>query len=160
MDTNAGDRERPAGRGRYYEEFNVDDRFESPGRTITEADVVQYAALSGDYNQIHTDAEYARENGIYGERIAHGLLGLSIVEGLKFRVGLFEGTAIASLEWSWKHLAPILIGDTLHVRWTITKKRETRRNDRGIIWEHVELVNQRDELVSEGDHAVMMHRRP
>ena len=145
--------------GRYYEDFAVGDAFESLGRTITESDVVQYAALSGDYNQIHTDEEYAKANSIYGTRVAHGLLGLSVVEGLKFRVGLFEGTAIASLEWTWKHRLPILIGDTLKARWEITKKRETSNPGRGIIWEHVELVNQKDEVISEGDHTVMMHRR-
>ena len=147
-------------RGLYYEDFEVGDEFESPGRTISETDVVQYAALSGDYNQIHTDEEYARENSIYGTRIAHGLLGLSIVEGLKFRLGLFEGTAVASLEWTWRHLKPILVGDTLRARWRITRKRETKNAGRGIIWEHVELINQRDEVVSEGEHTVMMHRQP
>ena len=145
--------------GRYFEDFEIGDEFESPGRTITEADVVLYAGLSGDYNQIHTDEEYARARSIYGTRIAHGLLGLSIVEGLKFRVGLFEGTAIASLEWTWKHQQPLLIGDTVRARWRISQKRETRDPNRGIIWEHVQLVNQGDEVVSEGDHTVMMHRR-
>ena len=150
----------PGKSARFYEDFAVGDTFESPGRTITESDVVQYAALSGDYNQIHTDAQYAAENSIYGTRVAHGLLGLSIVEGLKFRLGLFEGTAIASLEWTWKYLLPIMIGDTLKARWEITNKRETSKPDRGVIWEHVELVNQKDEIVSAGDHTVMMHRRP
>jgi acyl dehydratase len=147
-------------RGKYYEEFVIGEEFESPGRTITETDVLMFAGLSGDYNQIHTDEEYCKQTSIYQTRIAHGLLGLALVEGLKFRVGLFEGTAIASLEWTWRFKAPLLIGDTVRARWKIIKKRDTKKPDRGIIWEHVELINQKDECVAEGEHVVMMQRTP
>ena len=88
--------------GKYYEEFEIGEEFESPGRTVTEADLVMYAGLSGDYNQLHTDEEYSKKYNIYKTRIVHGLYGLSIAEGLKSRVGIFEGTSLASLEWSWK----------------------------------------------------------
>lgn len=147
-------------RGLYFEEFTVGDEFTTPGRTITETDVVSFAALSGDYNQIHTDAEFAREHSTFGTRVAHGLLGLAIVEGLKARTGICENTAIASLEWSWRFTKPIHIGDTIHVRITITEKRETSKQDRGIVKERVVLLNQRDEVVSEGDHVMMMMRMP
>lgn len=147
-------------RGKYFEEFVIGEEFESPGRTITETDVVMFAGLSGDYNQVHTDEEYCKKKSIYQTRIVHGLFGLAIVEGLKFRVGLFEGTAIASLEWTWKFKTPLLIGDTVKVRWKIFKKRETQKPDRGIIWEQVELINQRQEIVGEGEHVVMMQRKP
>ena len=146
-------------RGKYFEDFIIGEEFESPGRTITETDVVMFAGISGDYNQVHTDEEYCKEKSLYQTRIVHGLFGLAIVEGLKFRVGLFEGTAIASLEWTWKFKAPLLIGDTVKVRWKIVKKRETKKPDRGIIWEHVELINQRQEIVGEGEHVVMMQRK-
>ena len=147
-------------KGRYYEEFEIGESFRSPGRTITEADVVLYSGLSGDYNQIHTDEEYAKSRTIFGTRIAHGLLGLSLTEGLKSRLGLFEETSLASLEWNWRFKAPILIGDTVHVKWSISDKRETSKPDRGIITEAVSLINQRGEVTAEGTHLVLMKRRP
>jgi len=146
--------------GKYFEDFVIGEEFRSPGRTITEPDVMMFAWLSGDYNQILTDEEYCKQHSIYGVRIAHGLFGLALVEGLKFRVGLFEGTAIASLEWTWRFKNPLLIGDTVHARWRISQKRETSKTDRGIIWETVQLINQRDEIVAEGEHVVMMQRKP
>jgi acyl dehydratase len=149
----------PQPRGKYFEDFVIGEEFESPGRTITETDVMMFAWLSGDYNQVHTDEAYCKERSIYHTRIAHGLFGLAIVEGLKFRVGLFEGTAIASLEWTWRFKKPLLIGDTVRVKWNIHKKRETKKLDRGIVWEAVQLVNQRDEVVAEGEHVVMMQRK-
>ena len=146
--------------GLYYEDFVIGEEYESPGRTITETDVVMYAGLSGDYNQLHTDEEYSKERNIYGTRIVHGLLGLSIAEGLKSRLGLFDGTSLASLEWSWKFAKAILVGDTVRVRWKIVEKRETKKPDRGIVWEDVRLLNQKDELLAEGKHTVMMRRKP
>lgn len=146
-------------RGKYFEDFVVDEQFVSPGRTITEADLVMYTGLSGDYNQVHTDEEYCKEVSIYKKRVIHGLFGLTLVEGLKSRVGLFEGTSLASLEWRWRFLLPLFIGDTVKVRWTIKNKRETSKKERGIITEFVQLVNQNEEVVGEGEHVVMMQRR-
>lgn len=145
--------------GKFFEDFSIDEEFVSPGRTITEADVVMYAGLSGDYNQLHTDEEYAKENGIFGTRIAHGLFGLSVVEGLKSRVGLFEGTSIATLEWTWRFKKPLLIGDTVHALWRIVNKRESSKSDRGIMTEYIELLNQDDDVIAEGEHVVMMKRK-
>ncbi len=85
-------------RGKYFEDFVIGETFEPPGRTITESDVMLFAGLSGDYKQVHTDDEYCKKHSIYKTRIAHGLFGLALVEGLKFREGVFEGTALASLE--------------------------------------------------------------
>ena len=147
--------------GRYYEEMKVGDEFESPGRTLTEADLMLYAGLSGDYNQLHTDEEYSKRRSIFGTRIIHGLFGLTVVEGLKSRVGLYEGTSLASLEWRWRFKKPMLIGDTVRVWWRISDKRESRsKPDQGIVWEEVRLLNQRDELVGEGEHTVLMQKRP
>jgi acyl dehydratase len=146
--------------GKYFEEFEIGEEYVTPGRTITEADVVMYAGLSGDYNQLHTDEEYSKEHNIYKTRIVHGLFGLSIAEGLKSRVGTYEGTSLASLEWTWKFTKAILIGDTVHVKYRIKDKRETSKPDRGIVWEDVFLVNQKGEAVAEGVHTVMMQRLP
>lgn len=147
-------------KGLYFEEFTVGDEFVTPGRTITESDVVAFAGLSGDYNSIHTDETYAAENSVFGKRVAHGLLGLSIVEGLKLRTGICEDTALASLEWSWRFTKPIFIGDTIHALIRITETRATSKPDRGIVREHVALLNQSGEVVSEGDHVMMMKRKP
>ncbi len=146
--------------GRYFEDFVIGETFESPGRTITETDVVLYAGFSGDYNQLHTDEEYSRRTSMFGTRIAHGLMGLSIAEGLKSRLGLFEETSLASLEWTWRFKRPILIGDTIRTRTRISHKRETSKPDRGIVTEEVELLNQKDEVIAEGQHLVMMQRKP
>lgn len=148
------------GRGKYFEDFELDREYVSPGRTVTEADLVLYAGLSGDYNQVHTDEEYCKKVSIYPRRMLHGLFGLTLVEGLKSRVGHFEGTSLASLEWRWRFLKPLFIGDTVRVRWKVSHKRETRKPDRGIITESVQLVNQNEEVLGEGEHLVMMQRRP
>jgi acyl dehydratase len=146
-------------RGRYFEEFTVGEELISPGRTITEGDVAAYAGLSGDYNQLHTDEEYCRTESPFGTRIVHGLFTLSLTEGLKSRLGYFEGTSIASMEWTWRFLKPVFIGDTVRVRVTVKEKRETRKPDRGIVREAVSVLNQRDEIVAEGEHLVMMKRK-
>lgn len=147
-------------RGLYYEDFVIDEEYESPGRTITETDLVMYAGLSGDFNQLHTDEEYCKRVSMYGKRVVHGLFGLTLVEGLKSRVGMFEGTSLASLQWSWKFLKPLFVGDTVRVCWKITSKRETSKPDRGIITEFLQLMNQNDEATGEGEHLVLMQRRP
>jgi len=147
-------------RGKYFEEFVVGEEYESPGRTITEADLVLYAGLSGDYNQLHTDEEYCKKVSIFKKRILHGLFGLTLVEGLKSRVGFFEVTSLASLEWRWKFAKPLFVGDTVRVKWRIAEKRETKKPDRGIVIEFIQLVNQNDEVLQEGEHIVMMQRLP
>lgn len=102
-------------RGKYFDEFEIGMSFTSPGRTVTESDIVSFAGLSGDYTQIHTDAEFSKQT-IIGERVAHGLLGLAIVSGFTVRTGFLEGTVIAFREIvDWKFIKTILIGDTVHV---------------------------------------------
>lgn len=142
----------------YYEDFEVGAEYETPGRTITESDIVQFAALTGDWNPVHTDEEYCKHT-FYGQRIAHGMLGMSYIEGMKFRLGHFDGTAIASLGWSVTFPKPIFIGDTIRVKVKIASKRETKKPDRGILVEEVQIVNQRDEVVTEAEHTVMVKRR-
>lgn len=145
--------------GLYYEDIEVGREYVSPGRTITETDVVQFAGLSGDYNPIHTDAEFARESA-FGERIAHGLLGVAVISGLSARIGLFDGTAIAFLGLTWDFTGPIRLGDTVHLRMTIADKRETSKPDRGIVHRDMRLVNQHGETVQKGVFKLMVKRRP
>jgi acyl dehydratase len=146
----------------YYEDFQVGQEWDSPGRTITEADVTVFAMLSGDYDEIHTNEDFSRRESAYKTRIAHGMLGLSLVEGLKKRIPAFADTRyIASLEWTWKFTGPIFIGDTVYVKFRITKMREsTSKPDRAIICEGGQMINQRGEVVQEGEHALMIWRRP
>lgn len=146
----------------YFEDFQVGQEWTSPGRTITEADVTLFAMLSGDYDEIHTSEVYAQQASAYRTRIAHGMLGLAIVEGLKKRIPAFAETRyVASLEYTWKFTGPILLGDTIHLKIRITRMRESQsKPDRAILWEGVQMWNQRGELVQEGEHSLMIWRRP
>jgi acyl dehydratase len=142
----------------FYEEYAVGDEFITPARTVTETDVTMFAALSGDYNRLHTDSEYA-SSGPFGERIAHGLLGLSIVAGLLYRAGIDPDGAVAFLGLSWKFTGPIKFGDTIHAVIRITSMRETRAPDRGIIVQAIQLLNQRGDIVQQGEFTMMVKRR-
>jgi acyl dehydratase len=144
----------------YFEDFEIGMVFDSPARTITETDVVMFAGISGDYNAIHTDEEYGKKT-IFGQRVAHGLLGVSIITGLMSRTGTFEGTAIALLGINnWKFLKPVFIGDTVFVRYTITDKRASNSNpSTGIVNRLYELINQDGEVVQKGEMPVMIKRK-
>src|SRR3954471_22046595 len=99
---------------RFFDDIEVGEAYESPGRTVTETDIVLFAGISGDYNVLHTDAELMKSS-IFGERIAHGLLGLSIQSGLLTRaMAPYATLAFVGLRWKFK--GPIKIGDTIHVR--------------------------------------------
>jgi len=146
-------------RGRYFEEFEIGDEIETPARTITETDVVLFAGLSGDYNQIHTDAEFARET-LYGERVAHGLLGLSVATGLASRMGFVEGTAQAFTALEWKFRGPIKIGDTIRVRAEVRRKKEMARLGGGFVVFDMAILNQRDETVQKGSWTILVRGTP
>jgi len=145
--------------GRYFEEFAVGDEVLSQGRTVTEADIVAFAALTGDYNPLHTDAEYAKGT-IFGERIAHGLLGLSIASGLLDRLGFITGTVEAFMGLQWKFRGPIKIGDTIHTEARVARKKEMRRLGGGIVVFDIAVVNQRDETVQKGQWTVLIKSKP
>jgi 3-hydroxybutyryl-CoA dehydratase len=146
-------------RGLYFEEFNVGDTVTSAARTITEADIVAFAALSGDWNAIHVDAEFAKSQ-MFGERIAHGLLGLSIASGLAVRLGFIEDTVIAFMGLDWKFRAPIKIGDTIHMRAQIAEKKPMPRLGGGLVTLNVEVLNQRDEVTQKGTWSMLMKLKP
>lgn len=146
-------------RGRYFEGFTVGERFVTWGRTITEADIVAFAALTGDYNPLHVDAEFGKTTQ-FGERIAHGMLGASYAVGLIAALGLTEGTVIAIVNMTWDFTAPIKIGDTIHVDQTVKSMRETKKPDRGIIIFEVKLINQRGEVVQKGERVLLVSRKP
>ncbi len=143
----------------FYEDLEVGEEYESPARTITEADIVSFSAISGDWSPVHTDEEYCKRTP-YKTRIAHGLLGLAAVEGLKQRIPAFADVRyMASLYWNYKFRGPILIGDTIRIRVKIASKRETKKPDRGIVIEYITMLNQRGEVVQEGEHGLMALRK-
>ena len=143
---------------RYFEDIDVGESYESPGRTITETDIVLFAGISGDYNIIHTDAEYMKTSS-FGERIAHGLLGLAVQSGLLTRaMKPFATVAFVGLRLKFKN--PVKIGDTIRVRATVSGKKETSAPDRGLVTLARTVVNQRDEVVQEGETDVLVERRP
>ncbi|MCS7178360.1 MAG: MaoC/PaaZ C-terminal domain-containing protein [Anaerolineae bacterium] len=145
-------------RGRYFEDIAIGEEIESAPRTITEADILAFAELSGDTNPLHIDPEYARTT-IFGERIAHGLLGLSVASGLAWQTGLIEGTAEAFIGLDWKFRAPIRIGDTVRLRMVTTQKREMPHLGGGLVTLSATLLNQRDEVVQKGTWTVLVRAR-
>jgi acyl dehydratase len=143
----------------YFEDVEVGFRFETQARTVTEADLVAFAGVSGDFNPLHTDEVFAAQS-IYGERIAHGALVLALATGLRQRVGLFDGTLIGLLEIRrWRFLAPVRIGDTIRVVTEVTELRPTSRPDRGVMVQRVEVFNQDDAVVGGGELVALLKRR-
>ncbi|ARC56492.1 Bifunctional protein PaaZ [Frondihabitans sp. 762G35] len=143
----------------YLEDLERGQTFVTPGRTITEADVVSFAAWTNDNNQVHTDAEFARGTR-YGQRIVHGLLGASLCLGLIARTGVFEGSAVALLGIDgWRFTGPVFIGDTLTCTVEILSTRLTSKGTTGIVERRLTLRNQRGETVQEGRMDVMVLTR-
>jgi len=142
----------------YFEDFEIDREYVTRSRTITEADVVAFAGLSGDFNPLHTDEEFAKKT-MFGTRIAHGLLGLSIASGLINQMGIAEGTVMAFLGMTWNFKGALKFGDTITVRQRVAERRETSKQDRGILRMAISVINQNGEVVQEGEHTLMIKRR-
>ena len=145
--------------GKYFEELEIGDVFTSPGRTITETDIILFAGLSGDYNELHTSVEFAKATP-FGQRIAHGLLGLSIASGLGSRAGFIEGTAIAFTGLEWKFKAPVFIGDTIYLQAQVEKKRMMKALGGGMVILDIQLINQEEKTVQQGTWKVIIKSEP
>ncbi|NML48715.1 acyl dehydratase [Ramlibacter sp. G-1-2-2] len=146
----------------YWEDLPVGYMFETPARTITEADVVAFAALTGDFNRLHVDVEFAKSS-FFGQRLAHGLLVASVSVGLATRTlvhQLIENTAISVLENKLQFLKPTFIGDTIRTRIDVTEARPTRNPERGVLVFRRRTINQRDEAVIEATVPYLIQRRP
>jgi acyl dehydratase len=146
-------------RGLYFEEFEIGQTVTSQGRTITESDVVAFAGLSGDYNQIHTDAEFSKET-MFGRRVAHGLLVLSIATGLSAQLGFIEGTVMAFRELTWKFSQPVFIGDTVHMEAKVTELKPYPRLGGGSVILNVAVINQAGESVARGTWNALIASKP
>ena len=143
----------------YWEEWEVGAEFFTSARTITEADIVNFAGISGDYNPLHIDEEFCKKTQ-FGTRIAHGPLIYSIPAGLLFQLHLYDDTLIAFLGFdSLKFTKPVKIGDTIHVRIEVLEKRETSKPDRGVMKRLLQVLNQNDEVVQEGVQAFLLKNR-
>jgi 3-hydroxybutyryl-CoA dehydratase len=147
-------------RGMYFEEFEVGQKFISAGRTVTESDIVTFAGLSGDFNQIHVDAEYSKAS-LAGQRVAHGLLGMSIASGLAVQTGVMEGTIIFFREINeWKFVKPIFIGDTIHVELEVAETKALPRVGGGSLIIALTVKNQNQEINMKGTWTVLMASKP
>jgi len=150
----------PIVRGMYFEEFQVGQHIISTSRTVTESDVVTFAGLSGDYNQIHTDAEYSKKTP-FGQRVAHGLLGIAIASGLAMRTGVLEGTTLAFREINeWKFSKPIFIGDTVHVDLDVKEIKALPRLGGGLVIIELSVKNQHSEVTMKGLWTVLVASKP
>jgi len=144
---------------KYWEEFQIGDLFLSPSRTVTEADIINFAGVSGDYNPLHTDEIFAR-SAIFGERIAHGLLVLSIATGAMSRLGFVEGTVEAFLGLNWRFTAPVKTGDTIRVEFKVKGKKEGKQASQGILVLEVTVKNQEGKTAQQGDWHLLVRKKP
>jgi acyl dehydratase len=139
-------------------DLEIGDHFVTSGMTVTEAHVVNYAGVSGDMYDIHLDDVAAQQAGFPG-RIAHGLLGLALTDGLKTRSAV-RMSALATLGWNWSFRAPLMIGDRIHVEIEVVGKRVTKRTDRGIATLRLNVLNQHRTIVREGETLLLLANRP
>ena len=145
--------------GKLFDEWAEGEEYVTPSRTLTETDVVMFAAMTGDYNELHTSEEFMK-NSQFGKRIVHGLLVLAISHGLLFRTGFLEGTAIAFLGIdSWKFEAPLFFGDTIRVKIKVAEKKPSKSKlDRGIVRLFLEIIKQ-DGTVAQSGFKILMIKR-
>lgn len=142
-------------RGYHFEEFEVGQKISTAGRTVTEADVVRFAGLTGDFNQIHTDAVYAADS-IFEQRVAHGMLVLSIAVGLATQTGIIDGTTLAFRELDSKFKSPVFLGDTVRVEIEITALKALARLGGGNVTMKYKVLNQRNETVMRGEWGMLI----
>lgn len=145
--------------GLYFEEFIIGDRITSTSRTMTETDIVTFAGLSGDYNELHTSETYSAGT-MFGKRIAHGLLGLSIASGLAFQMGFLIGTVDAFRSVEWEFTAPIYIGDTIHLDAEVAELKAFPRLNNGRVVFKVNVLNQSNQVVQRGSWSLLIRNRP
>lgn len=144
-------------KGKNFDEFGLGEEFETASRTITEADVVQFAQLSGDFNPLHTDEEFMK-NGPFKGRIAHGMLLASVATGQANQLGIFEGTSLAVLGITLKFTNAVRFGDTVRTVLTCKEKKESSKPDKGTATFDVRMLNQRNETVMESQWVVLLKR--
>jgi acyl dehydratase len=141
--------------GLFYEDYSIGASITSQGRTVTESDIVNFAMLSGDWNPLHTDAEAAKTTP-YGERIAHGLLVLSMATGLAERLGFMHQTVLGFMGLDWQFRAAVKIGDTIRVQAAVSELKPMPRLGGGYVTFKVQILNQEDKVVQRGEWTVLV----
>jgi 3-hydroxybutyryl-CoA dehydratase len=143
----------------YFEDIEVGQEARTARRTITEADILWFCGLSGDFNPLHTDVEFIREHTPFRERIAHGHLVLSITGGLRSELDGWQ--IVAYLDCRRRFLEPVYANDTIHAVNRVTETRPSRsRPEMGVVTYEVETRNQDGVLVQHGTDVVLVGRRP
>ncbi|GGB53259.1 MaoC family dehydratase [Lentibacillus populi] len=142
----------------YFDDFSVGEEMLSPRRTITETDVVQFTGLSGDFNALHIDEEFAKSTP-FKTRVAHGLLSVSVVTGLQAMMGDVNDSTLGLLEINWRFKNGVIPGDTIHAKFVVKEMKETSKKDRGVLTRSVYVYNQREEIVSEGEIVLLMKKK-
>lgn len=145
--------------GLYFEEITEGMTFVTRGRTITEADIVQFAALTGDFNPMHTDSEYMKAH-LMEQRVAHGMLTLSYAVGLIYQLGFMERTALAFRGVEMKFSLPVFIGDTIHAQAVVTERKPMPRLGGGNVVCEVKIINQAGKTVQSGTMALLIASQP
>jgi len=146
-------------KSRYFEELIVGEEFRSPTRTIAEYDLYVFAGLTGDLTDFHISTEAAKQS-VFGQRAAHGMLLISIANGLYNRIGITDETGMALAGVEWRFLAPGFIGDTVHLVASVKEKREITKKDRGLVFWDARLVKQDGTTMCQGQMVRMVRRRP
>ena len=141
----------------FHEDLAPGDRFRTGGILVTESHIVGFAGLTGDFFDVHMDDAFARGLGFPG-RVAHGLLVLSLVDGLKNRADV-RLAAVASLGWDWSFAGAVFIGDRIAAEIAVVDTRTTKRGDRGIVRLAFSVRNQDGAEVQRGTNTLMMRRR-
>lgn len=141
-------------RGKRFSEFSTGDQFESGGRTVTEADVVNFAGVSGDFNPLHIDASFA-EKTPFKQRIAHGMLAASISTGLGQTLGIFEGTTLALMSQTFEYKAPVFFGDTIRLTLTVSATKPSSKGGKGVVTFDSAILKQDDTAVVTGNWVVL-----
>lgn len=141
----------------YFDDVEVGQEWETQGRTITQADIVNFAGLSGDFNPIHVDHHFAQSTP-FRKPIAHGLLGLSIGSGLIAAHPLMRTLAFLEIR-DWQFKGPIFIGDTVRAQSKVLQKESRGRGRRGIITWQRRLINQEGRVVQEGITLTLVEGR-
>lgn len=142
----------------YFEEFNIGDRFFSDARTVQASDIDEFARISGDKNPIHMDEEFAKA-GLYGRRIGHGLLGLSLVSGQAAQLGFADKTTLAFRGLEWKFKKPVGIGDSIKAVFEVIEKRQLPVKSGGLVIYKVTVTNQDDQIVQIGRWSLIIKYR-
>ena len=143
----------------HFEDFTVEQEFESVGRTVTESDVTFHSMFTGDWTELHSNGEYA-EDSEFGERVVHGPMTFTLATGFVYRCGFLERTVRAFLGMNYMEIpAPVNIGDTISLDMEVTEKKELSSDPTaGIVVIDTRMTNQEDELVFEGDMKFMIER--